>query len=192
MTKSLRYEGGGTLTFADGAGVRRRVLHGASFDVDAQTAAILLRDPDVHPATEGEDLPRGNSAPAIDIDQGRPPDVDETPPQIDLTTAKKKAMLEYAALLGLEITTRTKIDDVRASIEAELARRAELRAPLVDEAAVALVSDSDEGDQGGDGTPADDPDASASGEAGPPPSTGEDTGGAVTLGDLPSGAVVKG
>lgn len=43
---TLRF-GGGSLTFADATGARRRVLGGQAFEVDNATAALLLQDPGV-------------------------------------------------------------------------------------------------------------------------------------------------
>lgn len=183
--KALRYTGGASLTFRDGAGARRTVQHGHTFLVDLATARILLEDPFVAQA-EDDGLPVELPPVATVVDGGRPPELDETPPQIDITSANKAALLEYAGLLGLSVTTRTTVPHLRASIEAELKRRQELRAPLVDEAAVATV-DGAEGNEGGEDAPGDDPDASATGEPGTPP---EETG-AITLGDLPEGAKVK-
>lgn len=180
--QALRYEGGRSLTFRDSAGGRRTVQRGHPFTVDAATARILLEDPQVT-AADAPTVPRETPHPVVSVSSGRPPEVDQTPPQIDIVTANKPALLEYAGLLGLHLVSRASKDDVRAAIEAELKRRSELNAPLVDEAATAQLSDT--GDQGGS-TSADDPDASATGEADTPPvSTG-----AVTLGDLPDGAKV--
>jgi hypothetical protein len=188
--KALRYEGGRSLTFRDASGARRTVRHGHHFTVDAATAKILLEDPQVM-AADGPTVPRETTPPQVSSDGHRPPEVTEGQ-QIDVAKANKKALLEYAGLLGLTIATSTKVGDVRASIEAELARRAELKAPLVDEAAAAAAaaSDSGEGDEGGSKL-ADDPDATATGEAGTPPDSSSSTG-AITLGDLPDSAKVKG
>jgi post-segregation antitoxin (ccd killing protein) len=228
--QALRYVGGGSLTFADGAGRRRHVLHGASFVVDQETAGILLQDLNVHPTDEPLDVPRGTGPAAlVSIDGGRPPEAEQIPPQIDVARATKKELLEYAALLGLEISARAKVDSVRRRIEKERKRRQALRAPLVAPAAVAVgvvpaptkrelleraetlgldlpkratndaiaaaiaaeEASRTAANQGGSSSPANDPEAPSSGEAGQPPDSSPSAGGAITLGDLPEGGKVK-
>jgi len=138
--KALRYAGGGSLSFRDGAGARRHVLGGASFLVDAATARILLEDPAV---TEGDvdDVPRENTALQVPRDQGRAPLAEETPQQIDVAKATKPELLAYAKLLGLTIATKTTIDKVRARIEKELKRRQAMTAPLADPTSTAANTD---------------------------------------------------
>lgn len=171
-TTSLRYDGGGSLTFRDESGHRRTVTHTATFEVDQTTAEILMRDPSVVPADEA---PSGSP---------------QTPtrPAIDLATATKSELLEHAARLGLDVSRRMNVDDIRSAI----ADRDPADAPLVDET-TPLVSSSDEGDTGGT-PPADEPAVTAAGEAGAPPEQKSEPGapaeaGAITLGDLPRGGV---
>lgn len=84
-----------------------------------------------------------------------------------LEAMSKAQLLELADELGIEHVKKPSNDWLVEAIGAEQQR-------LADEAAAAKAaaeaSDSGEGDQGGSGTPADDPDASPSGEAGSPPS----------------------
>lgn len=154
-TTTLRHEGGGTLSFRDNDNRKRTVGPGEFFAVDDATAEILLQDPNVVPF----DLPRGNS-------------------EAEPAPSTKAELRARADELGLSLPQRATNDQLAAAIAAEESR-------LADEAAEGQASDSGEGDQGGDGTPVDDPDATATGEAGTPP----EAPGAITLGDLPSGAV---
>ncbi len=150
--------GAADLSFRDGSGAKRRVLPGVPFEVDADTAAILLGDPNV---TAYADPDEGSAR-----NDGEP------------TAAQLR---ERAAELGLTLRARDTKAEIAAAIAAEETRLAE----------EAAASSSGEGDQEGGSEPADDPDASSSGEAGTPPEpTGSDTGGAIVLGDLPAGAKV--
>lgn len=135
---ALRYDRAGSLTFRTSAGLRRTVQGGASFLVDAETAEILRKDPLIS-AADATDFPRGNTAAMISVDGGRPPEVGQVPPQVDVATATKDELLTYAKLLGLDLAQRTKIADVRRSIERELKHRKALKAPLVDETANAVA-----------------------------------------------------
>lgn len=168
-TTTLRYEGRGSLSFRDGSNTKRKVVADEFFLVDDETAEILLTDPNVVPF----DLPRGNPATG---EAGTPP----------APSAPTKAQLvARAEELTLELPKRATNAQLTAAIAAEEARLADEAAA----AAAAEASSSGEGDQGGEGTPADDPDATATGEAGTPPET---VPGAITLGDLPAGAVRQG
>jgi hypothetical protein len=133
--------GAADLSFRDGSGAKRRVLPGVPFEVDADTAAILLGDPHVQPFADPDDVSARNDAP--------------DPPAVP-TAAELRAR---AAELGLTVKARDTKDELSTAIAAEEAR-------LADEA---LASSSGEGDQEGDAQPADDPGADASGEAGAPP-----------------------
>lgn len=233
--KALRYDGGGSLTFHDGTGARRTIQGGHPFLVDSSTARVLLEDPKVVEVDADEVEREVAPATAVVVDQGRPPEVEQTPPQLDLTTATKAALLEYAGLLGLTLAKSTTVAKAREAIEVELKRRQELKAPVVDPVAAALVdaprgnapaafaefaavkarakelgipvkgkraeleaaiaaaeaqlsAPADGGDQGGGATPGDDSEASATDEPGTPPSST----GAITLGDLPDSAKLKG
>jgi hypothetical protein len=110
------------------------------------------------------------------VDDGADSDV---PRETTLVEKPKAELRAIAAELGLELPTRATNAELVASIEAEQARLAE-EAPA--------ASDDGEGDQGGEDAPGDDPEASATEEPGTPPSST----GAVTLGDLPTGAKVHG
>jgi hypothetical protein len=157
-TDRLVLLGGADLGFRDGSGAKRRVVRGEEFEVDADTAEILLTDPNVQRAA---DVPRGTTGEAA------------TP------SAPTKAELRARATeLALDVPTRATNAEIAAAIDAEESRLAD----------AAAAASSGERNEGGSGTPASDPGASASGEAGQPPSS--DTGGAITLGDLPDGAKV--
>lgn len=75
----------------------------------------------------------------------------------------RPALVEMAATLGIEVASRDTKKDITAAILAERQRLAD---------AATDAAGSGEGNPGGEGTPADDPDASATGEAGSPPDEG--------------------
>lgn len=159
MTTTLVLAGkGGSLSFRDGTGAKRRVLPGVPFTVDADTSAILLTDPHVSVFEASDKGSARNEAPGPDA-----------PTAADLRTR--------AEALGLTVKARDTKAEVAAAIAAEETRLAE----------EAAASSSGEGEQEGGSKPADDPDASSSGEAGTPSAS---TGGAIVLGDLPSAAKV--
>lgn len=168
--KTLVYSGGSTLTFGSGR-ARRTVKRDEPFEVDDDLGKVLLRDRHVnaYEPPEPVEVPRGTAATASS-------DGDVTP------APTKAQLLERASALGLELSKRATNDAITAAIAAEEQR-------LADEAAAtaATASSDGEGDQGGS-TPADDPDAVATGEAGTPPA---ETTGAITLGDLPEGGKVQ-
>lgn len=161
---TLRYGGGGSLTFADASGARHVVRKGEPFTADARTAAILLRDPTV---ARVQVEPAG---PMLSVVPDEAPDLEE------LTVAQLR---ERAVSLGLEVPAR--------------ARKADLVAAITD-----ATSAAPDPDEGGAFSPADEPDAESSGEAGTPPVLDEEgdplppptpsSAGTITLGDLPPGA----
>jgi hypothetical protein len=167
--RRLVYDAAGTLTFGS-AGERHTVAGGVSFVVDDATAAILLEDPLVIPAA-GDVVPRGTHARA-----SGPITTSDLPKGASKSGGNLERHRELKARakeLGLAATG--KVADLEARITAEEQRLAEEAA-----ATAAAASSSGEGNQGGGQTPADDPDASATGEAGTPPASGE--GGATVLG----------
>lgn len=93
-TVTLRFGGGGSLTFRDGLGVHRRVQKGEPFDVDAETAVILL-------ATDAG-VERIWPSPA------------EPMALEDLTVAQLR---ERADALGLEVPAKTRKADLVTAIE---------------------------------------------------------------------------
>ena len=143
MTTTLVLAGkGGSLSFRDGSGAKRRVLPGVPFEVDADTAAILLGDPNVTPFAEPD---RGSAR--------NEPAVPDAPTAADLRAR--------AVALGLTVNSRDTKADLSEAIAAEETR-------LADEA---TASSSGEGNQEGGSQPANDPDAQAPGEAGTPPAS---------------------
>lgn len=163
---TLLYSGGSTLTFGSGRD-RRTVNHGEPFEVSDTLAMVLLADPHISVAPNAEASSDGGA---------------DVPRETSLVEMTKAELLGIAAPLGLELATRATKAEIVAAIEAEQLRLADEASTAVDEA-----SSDGEGNQGGDATPGDDPDASASGEPGTPPSST----GPITLGDLPEGAKVK-
>lgn len=129
-TTTLRYEGGASLSFRDGSGSKRKVLRGEVFEVDADTAEILLTDPAV---SRADDVPRGST---------------EAPAPATTTSPAAPAGPSYAELqargkeLGLKVSG-VKRADLEAAIAAEEAR-------LAEEAAAAQASSSGEGDGSGE------------------------------------------
>ena len=118
-------------------------------------------------------------------------DLDESDPRAQLMAGTQGQLLAYAIELGLEPKRSAAKPVLVDMVLTELARRAEEQR-LADEAAAtaAAASSSGESDPGGSGQAADDPGATASGEAATPPSDG--TGGAIVLGDLPASAKIGG
>lgn len=168
--KTLVYAGGATLTFGSASG-RRTITNGTPFDVADELAEVLLVDPAVTvyvPPVVA--VPRVTAAAASSDGETVAP------------VPTKAQLLARAAELGLELSKRATNDTISAAIKAEEQR-------LADEAsATAAAASSDgEGDEGGH-TPADDPDAVATGEAGTPPAET----GAITLGDFPESGKVQG
>lgn len=176
---ALRYDGTGSLTFVDGSGARRTIQHHGSFEVDRSTADTLLGDPFVVPADAPPSVPVVTGV-TIEVEGGRPPEVQETLPQIDVATAKKPELADYATLLGLELGSRASAEDLRLAIEAELTRRQAHNLPLVNETVAALVTDD------GETVPVE-PGTVVTVEAVPATPSG-----VVTLGDLPPSAKAKG
>jgi hypothetical protein len=170
--KTLVYAGGATLTFGSGRATRRTVKAGEPFEVDDDLGRILLADPHVRLAT-ADDVPRGTttvaSGPVTVADLGRAARGSSGPSALE----RHRALKARAKELGLPAVG--KVADLEAAIAAEETRLAEEAA-----AAAATASSSGEGGQEGDVTPADDPDASATGEAGTPPA--DAAGGAIVLG----------
>ena len=164
---TLRYGGGGSLTFADASGARHRVLKGAAFSTDARTAAMLLRDPSVTRADQPAEPAPG---PTLVV-------VPDEPAEITVAQLRTRA-----EALGLSVPARARKADLVAAIAT---------AEMAPEPAA-------EPDEGGTSTPADDPDATSSEEAGTPPDIDEEgdpipppapsTAGTITLADLPPGA----
>lgn len=169
--------GAADLSFRDGTGAKRRVLPGQPFDVDEQTASILLADPNVVPYVEADRSARNDEATASGT----------VSPEQALGTFTVAKLLELAAELGVEVPKGAKKAEL---VEAILAATEEKR--LADEAAAAAAAASSSGERTteGDVTPGDDPAASGAGEPGTPPAMpdGSSTGGAIVLGDLPDGA----
>ena len=172
---TLVYLGGATLSFGTGSG-RRIISNGIPFQVEQGLAAILLRDPHVSLAERAEpEL----SAPAGE----RSSDGAGVPRETTLAEMSKVELLAAAGTLGLVLPKRATNVAIAEAIEAEQKR-------LADEAAAGAADETSsdgEGNEGGEDAPGDDPDASATGEPGTPPSST----GAVTLGDLPAGAKVR-
>lgn len=161
---ALVYRGGSTLTFGLASGGRLTVKNGEPFEVDEALAEILLADPHVELAPAASSDGEGND----------PEDPRETP----LASKTKAELLAIAGELGLELPARATNPSIVSAIEAEHTR-------LADEASEA--SSDGEGNEGGEDAPGEDPEASAAGEPGPPPSTT----GAITLGGLPEGARIQ-
>lgn len=174
---TLVYLGGSTLSFGTGSG-RRVIGNGIPFQVEQGLAAILLRDPHVSLSERAE--PELSAPAGVRSSDG----ASDVPRETSLAEMSKVELLAAAGTLGLVLPKRATNPAIALAIEAEQKR-------LADEAAAdaAAETSSDGGsDQGGDATPGDDPDAAATGEPGTPPSNT----GAVTLGDLPAGAKLKG
>lgn len=172
-TVRLVYRGGADLTFHDGTGQRRKVLHGEPFDVDRATADILRATDDVESPDEAAGRDEAEAT-------GKEPRV------ADLRARAAELDLEVSAR-----ATKAQLQELIAEAEARLAAKASVEAsPAVAAPAAGAGGD----DQGGDSTPASDPDATAAGEAGTPPETeaGASTGGAIVLGDLPAAAKIGG
>ena len=170
---------GGSLSFRDGTGAKRRVLPGVPFEVDGATAAILLTDPSVRGATS-EDVPRGTTAPAsgpITLEDlaAHGGVIGQGPGGLDHYRALKARAKE----LGLPAVG--KAAEIEVAVAAEEQRLAEEAAAAAQAAAEASSSGAR---KEGDEEPADDPDASATGEAGTPPA-GDPVGGAIVLGQTP-------
>ena len=166
---TLVYAGGATLTFGSGPS-RRTVKAGDPFWVDEDLARILLADPQVRLASAA-DVPRGTperpTGPVSVADM--PAGATKGGSGSSAALARNRELKARAKELGLPAMGKS--DDLAAAIAAEETRLAE----------EAAASSSGEGDQEGGSEPADDPDASAAGEAGTPPASG--TGGAIVLGD---------
>jgi hypothetical protein len=168
---------GGSLSFRDGTGAKRRVLPGIPFEVDAATAGILLDDPHVRRASAA-DVPRGTSEPPtgpIKLEDlaGHGGVRGQAPSGLEHNRALKARAKE----LGLPATGSN--TDLEAAIAVEEER-------LAEEAAAAAAQAPSSGErEKGDQEPADDPDASATGEAGTPSPEAPAAGGAIVLGTEP-------
>lgn len=171
---------GGSLSFRDGTGAKRRVLPGIPFEVDAATAAILLADPNVRAAGAG-DVPRATSTPVtgpITLEDlaGHGGVRGEAPTGLD----HHRALKARAKELGLPATGSAAV--LEAAIAAEEKRLADEAAAA--DAAAAAASSSGERTEG-EQKPGDDPGAVAPGEPGTPPDGDQGTGGAIVLGQAP-------
>jgi hypothetical protein len=157
---TLRYSGG-SLTFGDTTGVRRRIPGGETFEVDEATAALLLEDPGVSRVDVEETARAARKAARIAAAQE-----EDTPAEPEIVTA---AQLRTRAIeLGLTVRARATKAELEAAITAEEARLAAAVAAAA--AAAAPVEATPAGDdRGGDTGTVTLDDIPAGGKIGPQP-----------------------
>jgi len=181
---TLRFRGGGSLTFQDGDRPRQRVVPGETFDVTAETAAVLLDDPDVILASDTD----GEGDPAVVVVAPEPPEPVKPPTKADLQ--------ERATELGLQLPSRATVADLTSAIEA---KEAELAAVQVIEATAGSGADSGGPDgAGGDATPPATSDTDGEGDDEGDPTLGHQSdlttpvAGTITVDSLPASARIAG
>lgn len=113
---TLRYAGG-SLTFADSSGARRRIAGGEAFVVDAAMAKVLLEDP----AVTRVDIEANASAtkPAV-------PEATEAQEPAGAEPMTVKELRARADELGLTVKARATKAEIEAAIAAEEAGQAEV------------------------------------------------------------------